>query len=108
VAKVPKAEGAEGRTVAEVIGGKARLKDKTIAVRGQVVKVSLGILGKNWVHLQDGTGSAADGSNDLIVTTQDKPAVGDVVHARGTVRTDVNVGSGYSYAVLIEGATLRK
>ena len=108
VARVAKAEGPEGRTVAEVITGKARLKDKTVAVRGQVVKVSAGIMGKNWVHLQDGSGSAADGSHDLIVTTQDRPAVGEVVQARGTVRTDVDIGSGYRYAVLVEGATLRK
>jgi hypothetical protein len=105
---VPKAEGPEGRTVAEVITGKAGLKDKTVAVRGRVVKVSAGIMGKNWVHLQDGSGSAANGSHDLIVTTQDRPAVGDVVQARGTVRTDVDIGSGYRYAVLVEGTTLRK
>jgi hypothetical protein len=108
VARVPRAEGPEGRTVAEVIAGKAKLKDKTVAVRGQVVKVSAGIMGKNWVHLQDGSGSAADGSHDLIVTTQDRPAVGDVVQARGTVRTDVDIGAGYRYAVLVEGATLRR
>ena len=108
VARLPKAGGAEGRTVAEVTGGKAKLKDKTVAVRGQVVKVSLGILGKNWLHLQDGTGSAADGSNDLLVTTQGQPKIGDVVVARGKVRTDVTVGSGYTYAVMIEDATLGK
>jgi hypothetical protein len=108
VAKVAKAEGPQGRTVAEVVGGKASLKDKTVVVRARVVKVNNGIMGKNWVHLQDGSGSAADGSHDLLVTTQDQTAVGDVVQARGTVRTDVTVGAGYSYAVMIDGATLRK
>jgi hypothetical protein len=108
VARVPKAEGPDGRTVAEVVGGRARLKDKPVVVRGQVVKVNAGIMGKNWVHLQDGTGSAADGSHDLLVTTQDRPAVGDIVQARGTVRTDVTVGAGYSYPVLVDGASLRK
>jgi len=34
--------------------------------------------------------------------------VGDVVKAKGTVRTDVNLGSGYAYAVLIEDAKLAK
>ena len=77
-------------------------------VRGQVVKVNFGIMGKNWVHLQDGSGSAADGSNDILVTTQDRVAVGDVVNARGKVRTDLNLGAGYAYAVLIEDATVRK
>jgi hypothetical protein len=108
VAKVAKASGPEGRTVAEIVNGKAGLKDKTVLVRGQVVKVNLGIMGKNWIHLQDGSGAAADGSNDILVTTQDKAALGDIVSAKGTVRTDVNVGPGYAYAVMIENATVGK
>jgi hypothetical protein len=108
VAKVAKASGPEGRTVAEIVNGKAVLKDKTVQVRGQVVKVNLGIMGKNWIHLQDGSGAAADGSNDILVTTQDKAAIGDIVSAKGTVRTDVNVGPGYAYAVMIENATVGK
>ena len=106
--KVTKAPGPEGRTVAEGVAGKATLKDKTVVVRGQVVKMNAGIMGKNWVHLRDGSGSAADGSHDLLVTTQDKPSVGDVVAARGTVRTDVTLGQGYSYVVMVEDAALKK
>lgn len=108
VAKVTKATGPDARTVAEVVSGKAKLKDKTVVVRGQVVKVNLGILGKNWLHLQDGSGSPADGTNDVLVTTKDSAAVGDIVNARGTVRTDVALGAGYAYAVLVEDAAVRK
>lgn len=108
VAKVAKASGADARTVAEVVKGRAGLKDKTVLVRGQVVKVNLGIMGKNWIHLEDGSGAAADGSNDILVTTQDKAAIGDIVSVRGTVRTEVNLGAGYAYAVLIENAALHK
>lgn len=106
--KVAKAVGADARTVAEVVDGKAALKGKPVLVHGQVVKVSNGIMGKNWVHLQDGSGSATARSNDILVTTKDTVAIGDVVHARGTVRTDVDLGSGYNYAVLIEDASLKK
>ncbi len=106
--RVAKATGADAKTVAEVVKGKAGLKDKAVLVRGQVVKVNLAIMGKNWLHLRDGSGSASDGSNDVIVTTKDSAAVGDVVSARGTVRTDVTVGPGYAYEVLIEDAALRK
>ena len=108
VAKLPKASGPEGRSVAEVVQTRQALKDKTVLVRGQVVKVNAGIMGKNWLHLQDGSGSAKDGSNDVLVTSTEMAKVGDVVQARGTVRTDVNVGPGYEYAVMIEGASLRK
>jgi hypothetical protein len=105
---VPKASGADARTVAEVVQGKAGLKDKTVLIRARVVKVNTGIMGKNWLHLQDGSGKAQDGSNDILVTSQDSAAVGDIVTARGTVRTDVTLGPGYAYAVLVEDASVRK
>jgi hypothetical protein len=105
---VPKASGADARTVAEVVQGKAQLKDKTVLIRARVVKVNTGIMGKNWLHLQDGSGQAQDGSNDILVTSQDSAAVGDIVTARGTVRTDVTLGPGYAYAVLVEGASVKK
>ncbi len=108
VIKVDKARGDYAKTVAEVVTGKAALKDKTVLVRGQVVKVSQGILGKNWLHLRDGSGSAAAGSHDILVTTKNDAALGDIVSAKGTVRTDVTVGPGYAYAVLIEDAALSK
>ncbi|MCL4689445.1 MAG: hypothetical protein KJ007_12850 [Burkholderiales bacterium] len=108
VKKVAKATGPDARTVAEVVAGKAALKGKPVLVHAQVVKVTQGVMGKNWVHLQDGSGKAADGTHNVIATTKDTVAVGDVVNAKGTVRTDVNIGAGYSYAVLIEDAVLRK
>lgn len=108
VVKVAKASGSDARTVAEVVGGKSALKDKSVSLRGQVVKVNLGIMGKNWFHVQDGSGSAGAGTHDVLVTSKDVAAVGDVVLVKGTVRTDVKVGPGYDYAVLIENATLKK
>lgn len=105
---VPKASGADARTVAEVVHGKDKLKDKTVLVRARVVKVNSGIMGKNWLHLQDGSGKAQDGSNDLLVTSKDSAVVGDIVTARGTVRTNVTVGPGYAYAVLVEDASVKK
>jgi hypothetical protein len=108
VGKIPKATGADARTVAEVVIDKDALKGKTVAIHAQVVKVSTGILGKNWIHIQDGSGSAAKGTHDLVVTTTDTVAVGDIVNASGKVKTDVDLGSGYKYAVLMEDAKVRK
>jgi hypothetical protein len=85
----------------------AELKDKPVLVRGKVVKYNAAIMGKNWIHLRDGSGSAADGSNDLIVTTAHQAKTGDVVTAKGIVRTDKDFGSGYAYKVLVEDATLQ-
>ena len=93
-----------GKTVAEVLAGKDTLGGKPVVVRGKVVKVNNGILGRNWVHLQDGTG--APGANDLMVTTAATVAKGDVVVVHGTVATNKDFGAGYSYAILVEDATI--
>ncbi len=105
---VPKASGANARTVAEIITKGAELKDKPVLLRGKVVKYSPGIMGKNWIHLRDGSGSAADNTNDVTVTTTNQTKIGDVVTVKGVVRTDKDFGSGYSYKVLIEDATLQQ
>lgn len=97
-----KAEG--GYTIAEVFAGKQDLKGKSVRVRGKVVKVSPNIMGLNWVHLQDGTGSA--GSDRLIFrSATDIAEVGAVVTAQGTVDTDKDFGFGYQYSVLVDDAS---
>ncbi len=100
-----KAPGASGRTVAEIYAQKKTLAGKAVSVRGRVVKVSTNILGKNWLHVQDGTGKATD--FDLTVTTQSLAKVGDVVLVTGTLRANVDIGAGYRYEVLVEKATLQ-
>jgi hypothetical protein len=105
--KVAKAGGANARTVEEITGNAAKLKDKSVSVRGEVVKYNPGIMGRNWVHLRDGTGSEAAGSNDILVTTQGNTKVGSTVTAEGIVRTNKDFGAGYAYAVIIEDAALK-
>jgi hypothetical protein len=105
--RVAKAAGANARTVAEIVTKGAELKDKPVVVRGKVVKYNAEIMGKNWIHLRDGTGSAADGTNDILATTTAQAKIGDVVTVKGVVRTDKDFGAGYAYKVLIEDATLQ-
>lgn len=102
--KVAPQEG--GMTLADVIQQRIALAGKTVTVRGKVVKCSSNILGKNWLHLQDGSG--ADGSADLAVTTASVSKVGDIVTLAGTVVVDKDFGHGYRYDVLIEDATFVK
>ena len=105
---VPKASGPDARTVAEIVTKSAELQGKTVIVRARVVKYTPSIMGKNWVHLRDGSGSAADSTNDVSATTQNQAKVRDVVLAKGIVRKDKDFGSGYVYKVLIEDAALGK
>ena len=105
--KVDKAKRADAYTVSETYEKAGKLDKKTVVVRGKVVKVSVGIMGKNWIHLQDGSGDTGKGTNDLVVTTQDVPKVGDVVTAKGTLHKDKDFGAGYKYRVIVEEATVK-
>ncbi len=98
-----KAEG--GKTVGEIFAGKDNLAGKEVVLRGKVVKFSPQIMGKNWLHVQDGTGKTS--ANDLTVTTADKAKVGDTVLITGKLSADKDFGYGYKYALIIEDAKVK-
>ena len=106
--RVARANALNARTVAEVLANPVAFKDKPVVIRGKVVKYNPGIMGKNWIHLQDGTGSAAAKTNDLLVTTTEPASVGDVVTVKGVLHTDKDFSLGYSYKALVEEATLQR
>ena len=103
--KVDKAQGENSYNLDEIFAKRAELQDKIIAVRGQVVKVSTGIMGRNWVHIKDGTG--VNGANKLVVTSKDEPNIGDVVTCSGVFHNNVDFGGGYQYAIIMEDAVIK-
>jgi hypothetical protein len=96
-----------GLSIADVWAKRKSLAGKTVVVRGKVTKFNGGILGRNWVHLQDGSGSAADHTNDLVVTTAAEVKVGDIVTMAGVLAIGVDIGSGYAYDALLEKAVVK-
>lgn len=94
-----------GTRVAEVYRDREALAGQQVTVKGKVVKFNSGIMGTNWIHLQDGTGDAANGTNDLTITTDDVVQVGDVITVSGVVAVDKDIGAGYSYEVIVENAS---
>ena len=92
------------KTVGEVFANPAALSGKEVAIRGKVVKFNAQIMGKNWIHVQDGTGEA--GGNDLTVTTGGLAEIGDTVVVRGKITLDKDFGMGYRYSVIIEDAAV--
>ncbi len=105
--QVAKAAGENGYTVEEVFAKGSALNGKVIRVRGKVIKFSPNIMGKNWLHLQDGSGDPLQSSHDLVVTTSAQPAAGqEIVLIEGTVSTNKDFGAGYKYVALVEDATI--
>ncbi|RIX42037.1 MAG: hypothetical protein D3M94_19510 [Rhodocyclales bacterium GT-UBC] len=94
----------ETRTVGALYQDKAALVGKEVRVKGKVVKVNNGIMGRNFVHVQDGTGDQS--SNNLIITSKQTAAVGDSVVITGKVVLNRDFGSGYSYPLLIEESSI--
>lgn len=93
-------------SVADVWANRKALAGKTVTVKGKVVKFNGGILGRNWLHLQDGTGRAEDRTNDLTATTSDEAKVGDLVTVTGVVGVDRDFTAGYAYPVILENARI--
>ena len=106
--KVEKAPGKDAKTVAEIYANKAALKGVEVVVRGRVVKFNPEIMGRNWLHLRDGSGSADKKDNDITVTTSEVVVKGDIVTIRGKVALDQDFSAGYAYPVIIEGAKVVK
>jgi len=101
---IAKADG--GKTVAEVFAEKDALAGKPVIVRGKVVKINAGIMGKNWLHVRDGSG--AEGTNDLTVTTAGElPELGATVVVTGPVTLNKDFGMGYTYDVIVEDAEVK-
>ena len=91
-----------GKTVAQILDGAAQLRDQTVKLRAKVTKVNTGIMGSNWITLQDGTGTESD--NKLLATSSETVEPGDLVVVSGTLGTDIDIGSGYTYKVLLQEA----
>jgi hypothetical protein len=95
-----------GLRIAQLWAKRAELAGQEVLVRGRVTKYNGGILDRNWIHLQDGSGNEEDGTHDLAVTTQMTSAVGEEITVRGTVAVDQDFGSGYRYSLLLEKAKI--
>lgn len=95
----------DGETVAGVLAGYPDHRGHAVSLRARVMKVTQGILDRNWVTLQDGTGTAPD--NQVIATTLESVAVGDVLVVSGTIANDLDLGFGYKYKVILEEATFK-
>jgi hypothetical protein len=106
--KIEKAAGDNAYTISEIYAKSTALDKKQVAVKGKVVKFSQGIMGKNWVHIQDGSGEQQKGTHNLVATTQDTVAVGDIVTVTGTFAKDKDFGAGYVYKAIIEDAKVQK
>ncbi len=104
---VAKASGDNAYTISEIYAKGAELNGQTVRVRAKVQKVSPKIMGKNWLHLQDGSGDAASNTHDLVATTMAEGiGKGNEVTIEGVLAANKDFGAGYVYSVIVEDATV--
>jgi hypothetical protein len=87
-------------TIAKLYESKADFSEKTIKVRGIITKINSAIMGKNWIHIQDGT--EYNGAFDLTITTDSNLQISDTVTFEGKISVKKDFGYGYSYEVIME------
>ena len=92
------------KTVAAINENMTSLGGQTVSVQGKVVKVNNGIMKRNFIHVQDGTGN--DTTNNLVVTSKQTANVGDQITISGVVVLNRDFGGGYSYPLLVEDARI--
>ena len=97
---IEKAEG--GYNIAELYKNAESLKNNKILLKAKVIKYLTNIMGKNWVHLQDG--SEFNGKFDMTITSSEKFDQGEIVVIEGVLKIEQDFGYGYYYPVLIENA----
>lgn len=91
-------------TIADVFAKRNQFTSADFEIRGIVVKVNPQVMGKNWIHIQDGTSSGED--YDLTITSQALPEKGDEVVFKGKLTLNKDFGAGYVYDVIMEDARL--
>ena len=99
------AGGAMSKSVEDVHKEMKSLSGKQVTVTGKVVKVNNGVMKRNFLHIQDGSGGK--GTNDLTVTSNETANVGDKVTVTGTVVLDTDFGFGYNYPLLVEKSSIK-
>ncbi len=92
------------KTVEQVFAEQKMLSGKRVVIEASVTKVNNNIMGKNFLHIQDGTGT--EGANNLTVTSQQMADVGDKLRVEALVTIDRDFGHGYLYPLILEEAVL--
>lgn len=93
-------------TLKEIVSNKEALADKVVAVKAKVTKFTPSIMRTNWLHVTEATESSE--KIDLVVTSQDEAAAGDIVIIEGKITVNKDLGSGYFFPIMIEEAKITK
>ena len=93
-----------GVSIAELYTYPSAYEGKNVSIRAKVTKFNSAIMGRNWVHLQDGT--RYGDKFDITLTTTETVKVGDEVIFTANVVLNQDFGAGYKYDIILEKGVL--
>ncbi len=90
--------------IGELLANPGKYAGKEVQISGLCTKVNPNIMGRNWLHLKDGSKD----SYDFVVTSSTLVPEGHVVTMRGVVAVNKDFGAGYRYELIVENAEIVK
>jgi hypothetical protein len=90
------------KTIKDIVTNASKYEGEVVQLSGKCVKINPNIMGRNWVHLKDGSYD----EYDLVVTTQAPIPEGHVVTMKARVALNQDFGAGYRYDIILEDGEL--
>jgi hypothetical protein len=88
--------------IASITSDPTKYEGKSVQISGECVKINPNIMGRNWIHLKDGSND----DYDFVVTSNIMVPEGHVVTLTGTVALNKDFGAGYRYDIIVENGQL--
>ena len=88
--------------ISELVNNKSKYNGKEVQVSGKCTKLNPNIMGRNWIHLKDGSMD----EYDLVITSEHVIPEGHIVTMKGTLILDKDFGAGYKYDLIIENGEI--
>ena len=86
----------------QIVKNPEKYKGQTVQISGTCVKLNPNIMGRNWIHLQDGS----QDDYDFVLTSDVAIPEGHMVTMKGVVVLGKDFGAGYKYDLIIENAEI--
>jgi hypothetical protein len=89
-----------GISISELLSNSDKYANSMVKLRGRVAKFNGNIMGLNWIHLEDGSGSS--GESNVTITSNEIVSINDIITIEGIIKLNQDFGHGYFYKVLME------
>ncbi len=94
--KTPEVKGSV--KISELVNNQKKYEGKTIQISGRCSKTNPNIMGRNWIHIKDGSMD----NYDLVITSDHFVKEGSMVTIKAKVTLNKDFGAGYSYKLILE------